>query len=132
MIIYNNRLFDNRLFFWKKIDCEQTINFIIDFFFNYDYFHNRPSLILQQCSSNLSSLCITTECSISLLKVLIVFNESEIRNLKSLCLSNRNLLYLHNADVIEEQLTLLVSKKFYLESINLQQLCLSGYFFFWD
>ena len=43
--IYNNRLFDNRLFFFLKIDCEKTINFKIDFFFNYDYFHNRPSLI---------------------------------------------------------------------------------------
>ena len=81
---------------------------------------NKYNLILQQCSFNLPSLCITTECSISLLKVLIVFNESGIRNLKSLCLTNRNLPYLHNVDVIEEQFTLLVSKNLYLESINLQ------------
>ena len=30
--IYNNRLFDNRIFFLKKIDCEKTINFKTDFF----------------------------------------------------------------------------------------------------
>ena len=40
-VIYNDRLFDNRLFFFLKIDCEKTINFKI-----YDYFHNRPSLHL--------------------------------------------------------------------------------------